>query len=68
MTGESMVNGMSETGLSVNYKVKIVNFSGGANEKILEKLDGIINEQLHDLIVHVGANDLTDNVNLLTKV
>ena len=63
-----MVNGISEKGLSVNHKVKIVNFPGGTSEKILEKLDDIIKEQPEDLIVHVGTNDLTNNVNLLTNV
>ena len=68
LTGDSMVNGISEKGLSVNHKVKIVNFPGGTSEKILEKLDDIIKEQPDDLIVHVGTNDLTNNVNLLTNV
>ena len=63
-----MVNGISEKGLSVNHKVKIVNFPGGTSEKILEKLDDIIKEQPDDLIVHVGTNDLTNNVKLLTNV
>ena len=63
-----MVNGISEEGFSVNYKVKIVNFPGGTSEKILEKLDDIIKEQPDDLIVHVGTNDLTNNVKLLTNV
>ena len=63
-----MVNDISEKGLSVNHKVKIVNFPGGTSEKILEKLDDIIKEQPDDLIVHVGTNDLTNNINLLTNV
>ena len=63
-----MVNDISEKGRSVNLKVKIVNFPGGASEKILEKLDDIIKEQPDDLIVHVGTNDLTNNINLLTNV
>ena len=29
-----MVNGIFEKGLSVNYKVKIVNYPGGTSEKI----------------------------------
>ena len=45
-----------------------MNFPGGTSEKILEKLDDIIEEQPDDLIVHVGTNDLTNNVNLLTNV
>ena len=63
-----MVNDISEKGLSVNLKVKIVNFPGGTSEKILEKLDDIIKEQPDDLIVHVRTNDLTNNINLLTNV
>ena len=68
LTGVSMVNGISEKGLTVNQKVKIVKFPGGTCEMILEKLDDIIKEQPGDLIVHVGTNDLTNNVNLLTNV
>ena len=34
-----MVNSISEKGLHVNHKVKILNFPGGTSEKILEKLD-----------------------------
>ena len=68
MTRDSIVNGVSEKGLSVNCKAKILNFLGGTSEKILKKLDDIIKEQLDDLIVHAGTNDLTNNVNLLTNV
>ena len=63
-----MVNGISEKGLSVNHKAKIVNFPGGTREKILEKLDIIIKEKPDDVIVHDGTNDITNNVNLLTNV
>ena len=68
LTRDSMVNGISEKGLSVNQKVKFVNFPGGTSEKILEKLDVTIKEKTDDLIVHVGINDITNNVNLLTNV
>ena len=64
LTGDSIVNGISKTGISVNYKVKVVNFPGGTSEKILEKLDVIIKEKSDDLIVH----DITNNVNVLTNV
>ena len=63
-----MVNGISEKGLSVNHKVKIVNFTGGISKKILEELDVTIKENPDDLIVHVGTSDITNNVNLLTNV
>ena len=64
LTGNSIVNGISEKGLSVNQEVKTVNFSGGTSGKILEKTDDIIKEKPDDLIVHVGTNDITNNVNV----
>ena len=39
-----MVNDLYEKGLSVNHKVKIVNFPGSTCEKILEELDDIIKD------------------------
>ena len=36
LTGDTMVNRISEKGFSVNHKVKIVNFPGGTSETILE--------------------------------
>ena len=66
LTGDS-IHGISEKGPSVNHKVKIVNLPGGTNEKILEKLDDIIKEKPDDVIVHVGTNDITNNVNLFDQ-
>ena len=63
-----MINGISEKSLSVNHKVKVVNFPGGTSETILEKLDVIIKEKPDDLIVQVGTNDIPNNVDLLTNV
>ena len=63
-----MVNSISEKGLIVNHRVRIVNFLGGTREKTLRKLDDIIKEQSDDLIVHVATNDRNNNENLLTNV
>ena len=68
LTRDFLINGISEKSISVNQKVKIVDFSGGTNEQILEKLDDIIKEHSDYLIVHVGTNGLTNNVNLLTDI
>ena len=68
MTRDSTVNCLSEKGLSVNHKVKIMNLLVGTSEKILEKLNDIIKEQPDDLIVRVGTNDLTNSVNILINV
>ena len=58
LTGDSIVNGISEKGLIVNHKENIVNFPGGTSEKILEKLVDIIKKKPDDLIVHVRINDI----------
>ena len=63
-----MVNSISEKGLIVNHRVRIVNFLGGTSEKTLRKLDDIIKEQSDDLIVNVATNDRNNNENLLTNV
>ena len=55
LTEDSMVNGISENGLGVSHKVKI------------EKLDDIIKKRPDDFIIHVGTNDLTNNVNLIDQ-
>ena len=67
VTRDSLVNGISEKGLSVNHKVKTVNLPGGTSKKILEKLDNIIKEKPDDLIIHVEMN-MTNNLNLLANV
>ena len=68
LTEDSMVNGISEKGVSVKHKVKAVNFPGGTSEKILEKLGDVNKEKPRDLIVHAGTNGITNNVNLSTNV
>ena len=57
-----MVNGISEEGLSVNHKLKIVNFQGGTSGKILDKLDGKIKNRKI-----AATNVTTNNVKLSTN-
>ena len=63
LTGDSMVNDISEKELSDGHSVKIVNFPVGTVEKILKKLDVTIKEKPDDLTVCAGTNDATNNVN-----
>ena len=63
-----MINDISEKGVGVNHKVKVINFPGGTSETILEKLDDLIKEKPDDLIVHAGTNGIISNVNLSTHV
>ena len=68
LTGDFLIDGISEKGLSVNHKVKIVNFPGGTSEQILEELDDITKEKSDDVIAHGGPNDIINNVHLSTNV
>ena len=68
MAGDSMLNGVNEKGLSKSQKVKVKNFPGATNEDILDKIDGLLKVKPDFLLVHVGTNDPTNNVNLVNSV
>ena len=68
LTGDSTLNNISEKSLSKTYKVRVINFPGGSSEKITDQLDDLIKGKPHDLIGHVGTNDIAINVNLLNSV
>ena len=65
ITGDSMLNGINERGLSKHQKVKVKNFSGGSGEKIVEELDALVADKPDCLIVHAGTNDITNGINSL---
>ena len=62
-----MLNNTSEKGLSKTHKVRVINFSGGTSAKITDQLDDLIKGKPDDLIVHVGTNDIANNINLLNN-
>ena len=63
-----MLNNISEKGLSKTHKVRVINFVGGTSEKITDQLDDLIKGKPDDLIVHVGTNDIANDVNLFNNV
>ena len=65
ITGDSMLNGINERGLSKRQKVKVKNFSRGTGEKIVEELDALVADKSDCLIVHAGTNDITNGINSL---
>ena len=67
ITGDSMLNGIHEKGLSKNHTVKINNFSGGTSETVLQNIDETLKSKPDCLIVHAGTNDLTNGINLLNQ-
>ena len=53
LTGDSILNKISEKGLSKIHKVRVINFPGGTSEKITDQIDDLIKEKPDDLIVQV---------------
>ena len=68
VTGDSMLNGVNEKGLSKSHNVKVKNYPGATSEDILDKIDDLLKVKPDCLLVHVGTNDLTNNMNLLNSV
>ena len=67
-TGDSMLNGVNEKGLSKSHNVKVKNYPGATSEDILDKIDDLLKVKPGSLLVHVGTSHLTNNVNLLNSV
>ena len=63
-----MLNNINSRGLSKSKKVEVLNFSGATSVDIVDKMDVILDDQPKSIIVHVGTNDLTNDVNLLNNV
>ena len=68
ITGDSMLNGIHEKGMSKNYRVKVNNFPGGTSATILENIDQLVKSKPDCLIVHAGTNDLANGTNILNQV
>ena len=52
ITGDSMLNGILEKGMSKNYRVKVNNFPGGTRATILENIDQLGKIKSDCLIIH----------------
>ena len=68
VNGDSMRNGVDEKGLSKSHNVKVKNYPGATSEDILDKIDDLLKVKPDCLLLHVGTNNLTNNVNLLNSV
>ena len=62
-----MLNNISNRGLSKSKEVDVLNFSGATSADIVTKIDEVLNRKPASLIVHVGTNDLTNGINLLSN-
>ena len=68
MTDDSILNSMNEKGLSKSHSVNVKSYPGATSEDILDKINNLLKVKPDCLLVHVGTNDLTNNMNLLNSV
>ena len=67
VTGDSMLNGINERGLSKYQNVKIQNFPGSTTEIILDKVETLVTEKPDCIIIHAGTNNITNGINSLNS-
>ena len=63
-----MLNNINNRGLSKTKKVDVLNFLGATSTNILTKIDDVLDKKPESITMHVGNNDLTNDVNLLSNV
>ena len=62
-----MLSNVNSPGLSKSKSVEVMNFPGATSTVIVEKID-ILENQPKSSIVHVGTNDLNNDVKLVNNV
>ena len=65
---DSMLNNINSRGLSKSKAVDVLNFPGATSSNVLMKIDDLLNKKCTSLIVYVGTNDLTDDVNICYQI
>ena len=60
-----MLNNIDSRGLSKLKEVDVLNFPGATSADVLTKIDDVLNKKPASLIVHVGTNDVTNDINML---
>ena len=62
-----MLNNINRSGLSKSEKVDVLNIPGAISGDAVDKIDDVLEGKPELLIVCVGTNDLTNNINLLNN-
>ena len=65
---DSVFSNINSPELSKSKKVDVLNFPGATSADVVTKIDDVLNKKPASLIVHVGRNDLTNDINLLSNV
>ena len=62
-----MLNNINGRGLSKTKKVGVLKFPGATSADIVTKIDDVLDEKPESIIIHVGTNDLTNDINFLSN-
>ena len=66
--GDSTLRNIDSCGLSKFKEVNVSNFPGATSADVLKKTDDVLNIKPTSLFVHVGTNDLKNDINLLSNL
>ena len=68
IVGDSMVKHLTGPGISKKNNIKIKTNPGAATEDIVDYIKSSVRNKPGFLLVHSGANDLTNGINTITKI
>ena len=68
VVGDSMLNNISEHGISKQHSVKVRNFPGATTERINEEIDDTLQSKADLIIIHAGTDDLAKKINPLNNL
>ena len=65
--GDSILNNIDSRALSKSKMVEVLNFPGATSRDIVGKIDDVFNRKPESLVIHVGTDDLTNEIHLLNN-
>ena len=68
VVGDSMINGFEERGLCKGNHVKVRKHPGASSTDFIDHVKPVLRKKPDTIIIHVGTNDLTNNINLIRNV
>ena len=66
--GDSMLNGVQEKGLNVDFSIKVQKFPGASSTDMLDHIRPSLKKEPDQIIIYAGTNDLTNDHNYLNDV
>ena len=68
LTGDSLLNGISENGLRSKHNVKCRPHSGASSQDMIDFIKPYLRKKPDAIILHCGTNDLTKGVNTIESL